>query len=417
MRSHASLRRRLVIGVVCFTATITTATTLMGLRFDEQAERHVWEAMFRSAEAHPSVGTPEGAQGVRSPFLAFGATSGKPVPAEFSGLAPGIHEDIRIGARTYIIDVQGSLQAPVVTALDITDMERREERLDLDLLASGAVAVLLLIASTYMAARWLVRPLAKLSTIIGDLQTGARGQRIEVQSSDPSEVVVIADAVNAYLRDIDGYVEREHRFLNMASHEIRTPLAVIAGAAEVAYEQQSMESARLHISRIVAATHDMRDLVELLLALARDPRRLQSNGATASLAEVIPKIVAYHEHLLEGKDLKVVVDNMPACDVSLPQAIAVSVIGNLLRNAIENAGQGVITMSIEDNETLVIAGPGSTLSPEARSQLQSRLARAGIGRGDGIGLELVERLCRHVGWALELGVSTTGSTTARLGLH
>jgi signal transduction histidine kinase len=414
MSTRASLRRRLVIGVVCFTTVITVATSLIGLWFDEQAEQRVWEAMFTSAAAHHAAASHAESSTADQPFLTFGANAGKPVPAAFANLGPGIHDDVALGDRTYVIDVRGSANAPAVLALDITDMERGESTLDHEMILSAIFIVLMLIALTYMAAQWLIKPLAKLSKGIGHLQPNTREQQLDIQPADPAEVVVIAEAVNTYLRDIDGYVAREHKFLTMASHELRTPLAVISGAAEVANEQPTIEAARAHISRIVDASHTMHDLVELLLALARDPERLRANAVPMNLAALVRHVVADHEHLLAGKELTVTCNDMPGAELALPRTIAESVIGNLVRNAIENGNRGVIAISADDSETLVISGPGSTMSPQERSRLQSRLARAGMGQGDGIGLELVERLCHHMGWSLDLQLATNGGTTARL---
>ncbi|RDI99169.1 sensor histidine kinase [Dyella solisilvae] len=417
MSGHASLRRRLVIGVVCFTTAITITTTVIGLWFDEQAEHRVWEAMFRSASVHQVADAQESRRLVEPPFLAFGAKAGTPAPTEFSGLAPGIHDGMRLGDRTYVIDVEAGDKGPVVLALDTTDLARRKSRLDLEMIASALVIVLLLIGVTYLAAQWLVKPLIKLSTVMAKLQPGASGQQIEVRPSDPAEVVVIVNAFNAYLREIDGYVARERKFLKMASHELRTPLAVMSGAAEVAIEQPTIELARTHMARVIDASRSMHDLVELLLALARDPARLQAGVVTVDLARLVPKIVAEHEHLLEGKELAITYGDMSATEMSLPLPIAASVIGNLVRNAIENSSRGAISVSLENGETLVIRDPGTTMSPEERSRLQAKLARAGVGRGDGIGLELVERLCDHAGWMLELQLGATGGTTARLGFR
>lgn len=417
MSSHPSLRKRLVIGMVCFTTIITAATSLIGLCFDEQAEQRVWEAMLKSAFAHQIAASHDHRRAEAQPLLAYGTRAGKPLPAEFLGLGQGIHDDVQVDDRVYVIDVEGSKSDPFVLALDITDMERRESTLDLDMLGSAAVVVFLLITLTYFAARWLVKPLANLSGAIRNLQPNTRGQQIEIRSSDPSEIALIANAFNAYLRDIDGHVARERKFLNMASHELRTPLAVISGAAEIANEQPNLELARLHVSRIIDTSRAMHDLVELLLALARDPERLRAEIVPVSLVDLIPQIVADHQHLLEGKGLSIAYGDMSATKQLLPRSIAQSVIGNLVRNAIENGSHGAISISVEKDGTLVITGPRSMMSPMERSELQARLVRAGVGRRDGIGLELVERLCHHAKWQLDLQVDDAGGTTARLGFR
>lgn len=416
MKRHASLRRRIVVGVVCFTVLISLATSMLGYWVNELAEQRVWENMLQSELGHQILARAEqGAEVADSgALLVFGGDTGRPVPEEFARLHPGVHDEVDFGQRLYVVAVEDRVENPAVLAFDISEMERREYRLAWVIGLASLVAVALLATVTYFGAQWLVRPLTRLSGAIGALRPGIRNQQIGAQPSDPTEVDVITRALNQYLRDIDHYVEREHRFLRMASHELRTPIAVISGASEVAIEQTSAEQMRPHVARILGASRGMGELVAMLLALARDPSRLHANAVPVDLTELLRRVIADHEHLMKGKELSIRVGAMSSAMVTCPEAIITSAIGNLIRNAIENSTRGVIHVQLDPADTITIADPGSEMSAAERNALQTRLVRAGLQQSNGIGLDLVARLCEHLGWTLTLQANATGGTTASL---
>ncbi|MBB4592882.1 signal transduction histidine kinase [Xanthomonas arboricola] len=91
-------------------------------------------------------------------------------------------------------------------------------------------------------------------------------------------------------------------------------------------------------------------------------------------------------------------------------------IGNLLRNAIENSDRGIIRISLSAPGTVRIADPGHGMTPEEVSAIYARLARGNARQGNGIGLELIGRLCEHLGWKLSLASDAGQGTVATLDL-
>ena len=104
-------------------------------------------------------------------------------------------------------------------------------------------------------------------------------------------------------------VERERAFLNMASHELRTPIAVIAGSAEVALDAPVDPSAvRPSLERILRTARDMERLVALLLALAKDPARLQAVAEPVALKVVVPDCTKTIVHTADPRKPRIVDD-------------------------------------------------------------------------------------------------------------
>ena len=61
-----------------------------------------------------------------------------------------------------------------------------------------------------------------------------------------------------------------------------------------------------------------------------------------------------------------------------------------------------------------IADPGHGMTPEQISAIHARMARGGEREGAGIGLDLIARLCEHLGWTLDFDSQPQRGTTARL---
>jgi signal transduction histidine kinase len=169
------------------------------------------------------------------------------------------------------------------------------------------------------------------------------------------------------------------------------------------------------LSRIRTTARDMDRLVTLLLALAKDPDRLQAVAETVDLAELVPAIVADHEFLAGHKELALEADASRRCLIRVPVQIARAAIGNLLRNAIENSDRGVIRIATASPARVTIHDPGHGMSDEELSAVYTRLARSGdLAPAGGIGLDLITRLCEHLGWRLSFSSAPGRGTTAEL---
>lgn len=98
-----------------------------------------------------------------------------------------------------------------------------------------------------------------------------------------------------------------------------------------------------------------------------------------------------------------------------PAQIARAAIGNLVRNAIENSDRGVIRISTAADSSVIIADPGHGMSDDEMSAVYTRLARSGEMLGTaGIGIDLISRICEHLGWRLSFTSAPGEGTTATL---
>jgi len=407
MAAKSSLRRRILLGLLGYTALLSIAVIAQGFIVNEHVEHLVWQTLLETELDH-FIERSHNDPGYRWTDTAgvklYDDRSPSPssLPPQLRNLSPGVHDDIEVGEAEWVVLVRDLEGRRVTLALDISELETREFDMGLTIAGSAITTLLVLALLIALGVNRLMQPLSTLAERIARLRPDLPGQRVDVPHAASGELVVIADALNEYLQRNERFVERERVFIDSASHELRTPIAVIAGATELALDQPDVPaSVRHQLGRVRRTAQDVERLISLLLALAKDPARLASVSDHVALDQLLPEIVEDHRQLTLDKDLRLSLAPLPPCDIVAPLPIVQAAIGNLLRNAIENSDRGEIRVRLQAPATIVIEDPGHGMTPEEISTIYARLARGGGDRaGGGIGLDLISRLCEHLGWTL-----------------
>lgn len=420
MQQRPSLRRSIVIGLLGFAVVTTAAAMGFGYLVHEAAERLVWSTQLQAEldyiaqrrQADPDWTLPA------DDFMRLYAAAGPvALPPALMTLDAGLHDEIDIDGRQFAVMISGQGTERLALALDITELELSERQIAATLLGLSVAMLLLLTPLLLLGIGRLMRPLSELSRSITELEAGAGPQDIVVPRGASAELALIAESLRGYLRRQVQHVERERVFVDSASHELRTPIAVISGAAELLASRHDLPpAAQTAARRILATAHASEQLISLLLVLARSPEQLARNSQRIDLARLLPAIVEDHRHLLRDQQLEVLIDALPSCWVMAPEPVVKAAIGNLLRNGIENSDHGTIHISLGAEGLVRIEDPGHGMSPEQISAIYSRMARDGQRDGQGIGLDLIGRLCEHLGWRLQLAPNPAGGTCASLDL-
>ncbi|WP_337244649.1 HAMP domain-containing sensor histidine kinase [Luteimonas sp. gir] len=420
MSRTRSLRTRILYWLAAYALLLAAAVSLHGFLVNEYAERLLWDSMLRTEFARHlerRAGDPAYRWSDSDSLRLYVGQAG--APPETDRLPDGIHDEVELADGTEMLVLVTHVDGlRHVLTLDITEMEREEDRLTLFILGSSVLLVLLMGAVMAVGLGRALRPLTTLARDIATLSPDRAGQRVVPGPQASSELEVIAAALNDYLQRNEHFVERERAFIRTASHELRTPVAVMSGAAELALAAPEIPAATAHqLRRIRHTADDMDRLIALLLALAKDPARLLQAGHPIELSALLPAIIDDHRHLTRDKALEIVLHAPQPCTILAPPGVVRATVGNLLRNAIEHSDDGRIEIALSADATVVIRDPGHGMSPEQISTIYSRMARSAAPVGDGIGLELIARVCEHLGWALEIESAPGGGTTATLRMH
>ena len=219
-----------------------------------------------------------------------------------------------------------------------------------------------------------------------------------------SEARELAQAVDAYARRMDAMVERERQFSSDVSHELRTPMTIIDGAAQFLETEQGLtDKGRQRARMIRRACKDVSELIDAFLILGREPALLDETRAV-DVAEVAESELAKLSTLLEQQPVELQIERQASLRVPVNRKVFEIIIGNLCRNAIKYTGSGVIRVVVmHDGLRVEDAGPG--IDEELIPHLFERHVRGrGLQQaGEGIGLNIVKRLCELYHW--EIGIA------------
>ncbi|MCC7632712.1 sensor histidine kinase [Stenotrophomonas rhizophila] len=406
-RRPAPLHRRLVWWMLAYLALISLAVFSVGNYVHEHAEHSAWRALLNS-ELDSIVNHIEHEPHYRwqdsDTLRLFTVDDSGQVPASLRALHPGLHDGVMVNGRSSAVMVRDTRnQGRLALVLDINDFHELEQFATRWVLLAGVLMIIVTVVMASLGVSRLVRPLSSLAQRIDGLKPGVAGQRVTVDRRGSSELYVIADAVNDYLDRNERFVERERLFISTASHELRTPIAVITGAAELALDQPDLPArARQQMQRVHRTAQGVEQLIQLLLVLAREPARLAALGERIALDQLVPEIIEDHRHLMGDKEMRIEVDGLAQVDIFAPLGVVQAAIGNLLRNAIENSGRGTIHIQVSPAAVVTLQDPGHGMSPEEIAAVHARMARGDRNEQSGIGLELIAKLCDHLGWALQI---------------
>lgn len=421
-RPLASLRQQLTIAVIVFLLAVTTVITAFTVVSNERAERFTWSTMlgFEMDRIEQLTDRDDSAE-VRAPsdvkdkILYFRPNGLNKVPAPFASLSPGVHDDIAVDGRLFAAMVRGQGHDRRILAVDVTSVEHKERQLATQVLFTIAALMLLFGLIAVWGLNRFLKPLRQLSDDIGGLEPETASQALPVIPNATSEITTIADAVNGYVKRNQEFLEREREFINTASHELRTPIAILRNNLQLTQSDiASGADPTARLDRSTQVVNEIADLLSVLLVLARDPSKLAPLREQFDLRDLVSEVSQQHSHLLELKELQIALEG-ESVNVLAPPKLAHVALSNLIRNAIENSDRGTIRIHVSAPGVVTVADPGHGMTPQEISALYAKAARGGGGdRQLGIGLQLLARICSHLGWSLDFDESRDGQTQATL---
>lgn len=399
--SRATLRRRVVLALAGLAAGVCLVYSVLAFLFVYAVEDEFFGALLANEAKH--VASELSAGRVAQPRLPFvklyrGWAS---VPAEVRSRASpsgrevagenGRHYHLR---RVHLPTGDAWLVGEVSELLAVRPM--RTTLLKILLPAT----LLVLVCSFLVAIAVARRTVRQLTALVAAVQrndaplSGALGG----EAAD-DEIRVLAEALETAFARLHAALQREKTFTGDVSHELRTPIAVIAGAAELLARTDLDSAARARVRRILDAAHSSEEIIELLLALARE-ETMRETHAEVPLLALVERLVLRHRDLQGRTDIDVHVAIPPQLRILVPPVAAEVVIANLVTNALRH-GTGAVEITAEES-SVIVRNSGTGSVPDTRA-------------GRGIGLDLVRRLCNASGFELELH-SSSGTTTATLRL-
>ncbi|WP_368563271.1 ATP-binding protein [Pseudoxanthomonas sp. UTMC 1351] len=420
------------VALIVFGLAMVVALSIQAFSSQQLIEHKLWADMLRSTSADHAARVRAGqvnslpADGtIRSWYVESGRGTSH-APGHLANLPPGLYStEAAYGGvfteKSDLFDHLDSFHALVVdlppgrliTTIDIEQLDDQQNR---DAIQSGIWAGVLVIfiggVIVWLHAN-LVRPVRDLADRMQAIVPGTAGARLPT-TYRREEIQVIAQASNAHLERVEQFIQRERSLLDQASHEFRTPIAVIAGAVDVLKQFSLPDASKPVLGRIEHAVHDLSETMVALLYLSRETSPEADPVDVTVLHDLLPRLVADHEHLLGDKSAQLRIGEVEPIFIAAPEAMVRIAVSNLIRNAIESTDDGHVELVLRDG-VISVADSGSGFNPvEAARRYRESLQHSAPIRGQGLGLFLIGRICDRFGWKLSIEPAAAGGTRAAL---
>ena len=341
------------------------------------------------------------------------------VPFAWRDLRNDVHDltepDGRGGKLIYKLAVKKDADYWFFLKYDTAQEKEGQERLLIALIAAFGVFSLLSVLLGVWAAGSVMQPVADLAQRLRALRGNGGGDRLADHYAN-DEVGQLAAALDDYRDRLTELVERDREFNADVSHELRTPLAVIATTTELLLASPAVtEKVRDRVRRIERAVRQSTELTEALLLLSRRSREAPTDGETTDVARVAEQVIDAQRPNLGSKPVVARLEVEEPLEVVAPSSVVAVALANLIGNAFKYTPAGEVVVRVGDGKVVVEdSGPG--IAAEEADQLFRRGVRGkdATGKGAGLGLAIVRRLCELYDWRVALRPRPQGGAAATL---
>ncbi|WLP95450.1 HAMP domain-containing sensor histidine kinase [Psychrobacter sp. M13] len=247
----------------------------------------------------------------------------------------------------------------------------------------------------------------------------------------PSEVGVLARAIDAQNKKLAQYLKREQLFTGDVSHELRTPLTIILGASEVLASQLADDSYLSEFTdRISNTAKETSEIITALLLLSRNPEKL--DNPITSINTIANNEIARLGYLIKYKSVTCTVVAEKDYTVNVRPELLKMALGNLIKNAFQYTDEGDVKITIDSNK-ITVRDTGLGISEDMMPLLYERFKRlermntdnntissessSNKVEGTGLGLSIVQRIMTHMEWQLTHEANESGGSTFSIHYH
>jgi two-component system, OmpR family, osmolarity sensor histidine kinase EnvZ len=268
------------------------------------------------------------------------------------------------------------------------------------------IALAVLLASAFVFARYLARPLRQLSDAVAHVGEGKPPPPLA--ETGPSEIVTLKRGFNKMLGSLRQAEQDRALLLAGVSHDLRTPLARLRLGIEVGTRDDGTREG------MVEDIEEMDKIIGQFLDFARDEgdTPLERRDVNALIVGIVER------YQRSGSDIRF--HPAPLPELSLRATAMSRLIVNLIDNALRYGAPPVdVTTHLERGAVVIeIADRGGGIPPDQVARLKRPFTRGDPARsgapGAGLGLAIVERIARLHNARFDLLAREGGGTLARI---
>ncbi|WP_094815620.1 sensor histidine kinase [Bordetella genomosp. 12] len=424
MTGNGTLTQRVVWALTGIVSVFVTVLALLAyLTFDQMEDDLVNDILTTETErviqhlaSEPAYVPDRGSRELGGAMHAWLHVPGEiddDMPEPLRGLDNGLHL-LEPGSDTWHVMVADASQGrgKVYVMYDATDNEERVQNFGLFVLGVGAVCIVVAYGLARRLAGYVVGPLLDVTDHLANWAPGAPDMAV----TRDDEAGRLVEAFNRVQNQVDRSIARQREFAANLSHEIRTPLASIRSDSEMMQMDLRLPAdTQRRLARIVGDVDSISSSLESARAMAREEPRAPES---VKLADCMQAAWQGFAGSAELAGLSFANDIDAEAARQLDRYALLTVLRNLVRNAIEHAAPAQLRASLDGAGNLVLADDGRGIAPEElpfvfQRYYSSRLHDTGNAPNDhelprGLGLAIAKQVCDMQGWKLTVDSAREG---------
>ena len=188
------------------------------------------------------------------------------------------------------------------------------------------------------------------------------------------------------------YASQKH-FIENASHELQTPLAISLNKLELFAENSSLpEEQMMEIAKVSDSLNRLVRLNKSLLMLSRIENRQFADEETVNFNEIAEQLTEDYSDLAKYRQISITVDSQSPLTYSMNKGLAVTLMSNLIKNAIIHNHNGGSIHIIINHNSLTVSNTGNTKALDGNAIFKRFYRDTTNEQSTGLGLSIVSSI-------------------------
>ncbi|MCL1867699.1 MAG: HAMP domain-containing histidine kinase, partial [Paludibacter sp.] len=312
-------------------------------------------------------------------------------------------------ARTYqtiFCDTEGRFY---LLKVSVPTVETQELQLSIISAIAILIAILLivLLLVNYFVFRREMKPFYLLLKWFKHYTIGQKDTKIPETQTNITEFQQLYEVVGSGVKKNEIIFEQQKQFISNASHELQTPLAVCKNRLEMLLENENRSK---NDAQDIAKIHEQIDKIiklnKTLLFLTKIDNGQFIENKEIDFSDLIFSISSDYKEIFSHKNIDFRIETIGIFQFSMNEALAASLISNLLKNAfVYSAEKGKIVVKIF-NGKIIFQNSGNT--PLDKNLIFNRFYTVGKNENSsGLGLSIAKSICRNYNLKIDYDFSNS----------
>lgn len=207
------------------------------------------------------------------------------------------------------------------------------------------------------------------------------------------EFKILGKELEDMLKRNEAIYSSQKQFIENASHELQTPLAISLNKLELFADNNTLpDEQMMELGKISDTLNRLVRLNKSLLMLSKIENRQYAEEEVVDFNELLQQLVADYEDLADYKSITINITSLSPLLFKMNKGLALTLVSNLLKNAIlHNHAGGTVTIFI-DNNSVTISNTGSDKALDTASIFKRFYRDSNNEQSTGLGLSIVNSI-------------------------